>query len=178
MSKKYKTLGSYFKAPVKAGPHAGHRAPKRSLSSSCLQLSWEEAQKRTSGAAWEGQWWREGFPTGKLTILEKVGTSSWMPEMTQKEDRVPSEPAGERQCGRGTMGLQVRREAAWCLGGGHMSKLGLQELRVQMKELEMSERVRQRLGVETHSWGFILLRIGSRMGSHGKAFSGSDRHFK
>lgn len=59
-----------------------------------------------------------------------------------------------------------------------MSKLGLQELRVQMKELEMSERVRQRLGVETHSWGFILLRIGSRMGSHGKAFSGSDRHFK
>lgn len=101
MSKKYKTLGSYFKAPVKAGPHAGHRAPKRSLSSSCLQLSWEGAQKRTSGAAWGGQWWREGFPTGKLTILEKVGTSSWMPEMTQKEDRCQVNRVGKGSVAEG-----------------------------------------------------------------------------
>ena len=41
-----------------------------------------------------------------------------------------------------------------------MSMLGLQELRVQVKELEASERVRQRLGWEPHSGGFVLFERG------------------
>lgn len=66
------------------------------------------------------------------------------------------------------------KERSGMVFGGHMSKLELQEQRVQVKELEVNERVRQRLGWELHSWDFVLLQTGNC----GKAFSCSNCHFK
>lgn len=63
---------------------------------------------------------------------------------------MPSEPGGERQCGRGTMGLQVRREAAWCLGRPHV-QAGVAGAEGSNERTGDERESQQRLRLETHS---------------------------